>query len=178
MQLHDSLSELKLVSCSNPSPEITLLILPAVRLFRELSQLMIFKKTKGTISTWCNSPNWPIQKASCPAMPMQRKRLGCAAGVRLSSTAVSLTRRSFCCGSASHSENTQADTQLCSWAHWFLRECYVFSCAFVKTPLRDKVFSLQKTNCSGINSNDDFHDVKVIQNFYSKLETQSWGNFK
>jgi len=72
----------------------------------------------------------------------------------------------------------QAETQLCSWACWFLRECYVFSCAFVKKPLRDKVFSLQKTSCYGLNSNYDFNDIKVIQNFYSKLETQKWGTFK
>lgn len=44
MQLHGSLSKPKLVLCSNPSPELTLLILPAVRLFRELKPANNFQK--------------------------------------------------------------------------------------------------------------------------------------
>lgn len=48
MQLHGSLSKPKLVSCSNPSPELKLLILPAVRLFRELKPANNLKKTPKT----------------------------------------------------------------------------------------------------------------------------------
>lgn len=38
-------------------------------------------------------------------------------------------------------------------------------CAFIKTSLRDKVFSSKKQR--GICSNDDFHDTKAIPSFYS-----------
>lgn len=63
----------------------------------------------------------------------------------LSSTAVPPTRRRRCCGSAFGGNAVCLDVLL------------------LKLPSGSFFFPLQKASCSGVNSDDDFHDI--IQNF-------------
>lgn len=154
-----SLNKLKLVSFSNPSPELTPLTCSEAAQGNKPTNNSQ-KNPIGSISTSLISQTGP--SGGWAALQCQHKGRGWA-GTRLSTTAVSWVPRSFCSGSASHLENTQAVTQICPWGRWFLRRCYVFSCAFVKTLLRNKVFSLEKANCFGTNSHDDFHNIKVFR---------------
>lgn len=97
------------------------------------------------------------------ALQCQHKEGGWA-GTRLSTTAVSLTPRSFCWASASHSENTQAVTQLCSWGHLFLKRCYVFSYVFVKKHFSGtKIFPLKKQTALAWTAMMTFMTLKLTE---------------
>lgn len=96
MQLLISLNKLKLVSFSKPSPE--LLFLPAVKLHREISQLIIVKKKSLRNNLHLvEFPKPAHQEGELPRNASTKEEVG-------------LSKKAFCRGSASHSENTQAVT--------------------------------------------------------------------